>query len=206
MTGDGQGHMGISEVTLQGVLAELPPPVSPRSVARMAGHRRWDREPLWHFLPYQWGALASPLTHSTLVLGRARACREKAPAPQMGQPARIDLSMAKLESLVLVDCRRMGEVHARARLAEAIDEPRPVVRCVDPQAWERRVIRSPVGQERVEILGPPLFLDHLILGIKPRHETVVRRSINATIECHRRAPQVGESSGGSGGTHPDGTA
>jgi hypothetical protein len=50
--------MGISELTRKVVLAELPNPVRTRSVARVAGKLRLDREHLRHFLPHQLSAFA----------------------------------------------------------------------------------------------------------------------------------------------------
>jgi hypothetical protein len=206
MTGDGQGHVGISEWPLKVVLAERSHPVRTQSMARMTGTRRGHRAHLRHVLPHQLGTCASPITHGALTRGRDRAFRSPGQAQPMGQPARIDLSMAQRESRRRLDGRRMGEVHAIARLAKAIDEPIPGVRGFDHQARELRVIRSQGGQDGREIVGHPCFSAHVIMGIKQRHETVVRLYINATLECHGRPPQLRDSSGCSGFPHPDCTA
>jgi hypothetical protein len=75
VTGDGPGHTGSSALTLKVVLAELPHPVRTRSMARVAGTLRVDREHLRHVLAYQLAAFASPITHRALVFGIARAFR-----------------------------------------------------------------------------------------------------------------------------------
>jgi hypothetical protein len=68
------------------------------------------------------------------------------------------------------------------------------------------VIWSSVGETGIEIVGQTFFRDHLIMGIKQRHDPVVRVSINAPIECHGRSPQLSYPSGDAGFTSPDGTA
>jgi hypothetical protein len=75
MTGDGQGHVGISELPLKVMLAELPHPVRTQSVARVTGTRRLHREQLRHVLPHQLSAFASQSTHGALTLGRDIAFR-----------------------------------------------------------------------------------------------------------------------------------
>jgi hypothetical protein len=69
ITGDGQGHVGISELPLNVVLAELSNPVRTQSMARVTGKLRLNREHLRHFLPHQWSAFASQITHGALTLG-----------------------------------------------------------------------------------------------------------------------------------------
>jgi hypothetical protein len=128
VTRDGQGDVDLSELTCQVVLAERSNLVRTPSMARVAGKQRWAREPLRHVLPHQLGTCPEQITHGALVLGIDTAFRSAVEAPQMGQPARIDLMVANLEPLLLFDGRRMGEVHAIAGLAKAIDEPVPVVR------------------------------------------------------------------------------
>jgi hypothetical protein len=118
----------LSELTCQVVLAERSNLVRTPSMARVAGKQRWAREPLRHVLPHQLGTFPSQITHGALVLGIDTAFRSDVSAQQMGQPARIDLIVATLEPLLLFDGRRMGEVHAIAGLAKAIDEPVPGVR------------------------------------------------------------------------------
>jgi hypothetical protein len=68
------------------------------------------------------------------------------------------------------------------------------------------VLGSSVGEDGMEIVGQTCFRDHLIMGIKQRHDPVVRVSINAPIECHGRSPQLSYPSGDAGFTSPDGTA
>jgi hypothetical protein len=126
--------------------------------------------------------------HGALVLGRDLAFRYAVQAQPRGQPARLDRLVAKLASRRRFAGRRMGEVPALAGLAETIDEPSPVVRCFNHQARELRVIRRQVGQDGVELVGQPLFMDHLILGIQQRQDTVVRVSINTPIQPHGRSP------------------
>ena len=128
VTRDGQDGVDRSELTGQVVLAERSNLVRPPSMARVAGKQRWAREPLRHVLPHQLGTCPEQITHGALVLGIENAFRSDVEAQPMGQPARIDLSVANLEPLLLVDGRRMGEVHAIAGLATAIDEPVPGVR------------------------------------------------------------------------------
>jgi hypothetical protein len=128
VTRDGQGDVDLSELTCQVVLAERSNLVRTPSLARVAGKQRWDRAHLRHVLPHQLGTCPEQITHGALVLGIDTAFRSAVEAPQMGQPARIDLMVANLEPLLLFDGRRMGEVHAIAGLAKAIDEPVPGVR------------------------------------------------------------------------------
>jgi len=84
--------------------------------------------------------------------GRAKAFCTSYPQ-QVGQPARIRMIIRILQPLILLHSGRVGQMHAVARLHEAIHEPVPMVGRFDHQPLQGCLIRGYLLQDGGQLIG-----------------------------------------------------
>lgn len=118
-------------------------------------------------------ALARQIARRPLLPRQDRSRRQDAQPQQRGEVLRIGVVAAVLQSFVLLDRRRVGEMHMVASILQSVDQPIPVVGRLDHHAGQFVLPPSQKANDLRDIVGQPLLRHNPI--------TIVDHSDNAVV-------------------------
>jgi len=91
---------------------------------------------------------------------------QHAQSQHLGQPASVGTVIGILETVVLLHRCGVGQMHPVAGLHQPVDEPVPVIGRLYHHTGDVFLILSSLLQNRGQMVGEALLIDHLVLLIE----------------------------------------
>jgi len=126
-------------------------------------------------------ALARQVAYYSVLPRQDRTGRQDAQSQQVRKVLRIGLVAAVLQSFVLFDRRRVGEVHMEAGVLQSVDQPIPVVGRLDHHAGQFVLPPGQKARDLLDVVGQALLRNNPIAIVDNSDNAVVGMQINSAV-------------------------
>ena len=148
---------------------------------QVAGQQVVDAQDVRGALPHQLGALAHQVAQGPQLRWADVPLRQDPEPQQLRQVLAIAEIVAMLETVVLLDRRRVHQPHVKARGSQSVDQPVPVVGRLDRDSPDFTGAAAQRRHDRLEIIAKPLCQHHMIGRIRHDNHAVVGVQINRCV-------------------------